>query len=638
MPHRRRIVLLQLPIPQPGLDAARGNVPLAAGYVKMYARARGLESTYDIEILPAPVANRAGDQALVQAILARDPWMVGFTCYLWNVERSLWVAEQIKRLRPGVFVLLGGPEITADNAWVLDSPMVDFAALGEGEQTFADLLAALSGAALPLATIPGLWINRAALATAAHHGGGPAAGAAAGVAPLAVRPPFRTPLPRLDDISSPYLQGILDAADERMLLLETIRGCIFKCKFCFYPKSYDDLYFLSDELIVANLQHARARGAREVILLDPTLNQRKDFPGFLRVLARCNPEQQFTYFGELRAEGIDPTIANLLRDANFTEVEIGLQSTDPQAQKLMDRRNNMRGFERGVQALLDAGIRVKIDLIVGLPGDTPETVRRGMAWVKESGLYSDVQVFNLAILPGTAFREEAAALGLTHQARPPYYVLRTPTMALDDMYELMAEAEEIFDLEFDAVPEPRLPAALGLLGTPGAAGGSTATPAPGVAVGSWTDGWRIDFDAANSAPMPPSSGRAQAFTLWFRGRDLEARVAECVRSVEQVLADNPFTTLQVVLEPSGASAPPGPAAVSRLLEACYARPTYLDRFYAVMPGVPKGAKRVVLLLPAAARASLTDEWVETLTDQAAILWHGPGADTLDRNEQEFALP
>jgi len=613
MSHRRRVLLLQLPIPQPGLDPPRGNVPLAAGYLKMHAHARGLQPKFDIEILPPAVANAAGDQALVQAILARDPWMVGFTCYLWNVERTLWIAGQIKRARPQVYVLLGGPEITSDNAWVLESAAVDFAALGEGEQTFADLLAALDAGPLPRATIPGLWITPTAPATAACHGG---TAAAAGLAPLAVRPPFRTPLPRLDDISSPYLHGILDAADERMLLLETIRGCIFKCKFCFYPKSYDDLYFLSDDLIVANLQHARERGAREVILLDPTLNQRKDFPGFLRTLERCNPGHQFTYFGELRAEGIDATIANLLRDANFTEVEIGLQSTDPTAQKLMDRRNNMRAFERGVQAMLDAGIRVKIDLIVGLPGDTPATVRRGMAWVKESGLYSDVQVFNLAILPGTAFREEAGALGLVHQPRPPYYVLRTPDMGLEDMYELMAEAEDLFDLEFDAVPEPRLPG-------PGAHDGACA--------------WRIDFDAATPAPPPPAAQRSQAFTLWFRGRDLESRVPDCVQLVDQVLADNPFTTLQVLLEPAPGSPAPGPQAVGRILEACYARPTYLDRFYAVMPGIPKGAKRVVLVLPAASRTDLSEDWVDAVTDQAAIVWYGDGGDALDRNEQEFVL-
>src|SRR5262249_18538454 len=154
-------------------------------------------------------------------------------------------------------------------------------------------------------------------------------------------PNFRKPLPQLDAISSPYLAGILDARDEQMLLLETIRGCVFKCKFCYYPKSYDALYFLSEEKIVANLEHARERGAKEVVLLDPTLNQRKDFAAFLRLLIRHNPRRQFTFFGELRAEGITHETAKLLREANFTEVEVGLQSIDPHAQELMDRKNNL---------------------------------------------------------------------------------------------------------------------------------------------------------------------------------------------------------------------------------------------------------------------------------------------------------
>ena len=604
---RRRIVLVQLPIPQPGLDPPRGNVPLAAGYLKMYADAQGLAADYEIEILPAPLANTLGDQALVAALLARDPWMIGFTCYLWNVERTLWVAEQVKAQRAQVRIVIGGPEVTSDNAWVLDSPQIDYAVLGEGEQTFAALLQALRAAPTP-AVAP---------ASAAASAAAPAPPAAiAGLWSAAERrlPAYRTPLPQLDIVTSPYLAGILDAADERMLLLETLRGCVFRCKFCFYPKSYDDLYFASEDKIVATLQHARERGAREVILLDPTLNQRRDFAGFLRMLAACNPERSFTYFGELRAEGIDANIAALLHAANFTEVEIGLQSIDPKAQTLMDRRNNMRAFERGVGAMLDAGIRVKIDLIVGLPGDTPESVRQSMGWVHASGLYTDVQVFNLAILPGTAFREEATALGLRFQPRPPYYVLQTPTIGLADAYALMAEAEGLFDIEFDAVPPPRLP-------DPAAAGST----------------WFVDLDAASPAPPPAATARAQAFTLWLRGYDLAAQRAVAEACIATVLGENPYTTLQVLLEPLGDPRRIDADLLDALLAACHAAPTYLDRFYAVLPGIPKGAKRIVLLLPASRRGPVGDAWIEGITERAAILWRGDPIDEADLFEQEYAV-
>jgi radical SAM superfamily enzyme YgiQ (UPF0313 family) len=357
--------------------------------------------------------------------------MVGFTCYVWNIDRTLWIAEHLKRRRPDLHIVLGGPEITGDNAWVLEHGAVDYAVLGEGEQTFVELLSALKQNARPPQQIPGLR-----------------------VLPDGPPPLPRTPLAQLDEISSPYLDGILDAADERTLFLETVRGCAFRCRFCYYPKSYDSVYTVSAEKVLANLRHAAERGADEVVILDPTLNQRRDFLDFLRLLARGNPDRQFTYFAELRAEGITAESARLLREANFREVEVGLQSVDRRAQELMDRPVNLRAVRRGVQAMLEAGIRVKVDLIIGLPGDTVDSVRRGVDFLNRLRPDCGAQVFQLSILPGTAFRYDVQSLGLTYQPRPPYYVLGTPTLTLDEMVRLMDEAQEALDLEFDPLPPP----------------------------------------------------------------------------------------------------------------------------------------------------------------------------------------
>src|SRR5262249_27595662 len=271
------------------------------------------------------------------------------------------------------------------------------------------------------------------------------------------------------------------------------------------------------------------RGAREVVLLDPTLNQRRDFDEFLKLLADCNPDRQFTYFGELRAEGINAKTARLLREANFSDVEIGLQSVDPLAQELMDRKNNLKAFERGVRALRDEGIRVKVDLIIGLPGDTRDSIRRSIHYLRDSGLYDETQVFNLAVLPGTAFRHEAPELGLEYQPRPPYYVLKTPTLELANLYSLMDEAEELFDTEFDPLPEPHIPPEL--------------TPPP-ILESSCT----IDLDQASAADcLPAPEERTQAFTVWLRANDFRQH-SEAVHAItRRVLDENPHTTLQVLL-------------------------------------------------------------------------------------------
>jgi hypothetical protein len=404
------------------------------------------------------------------------------------------------------------------------------------------------------------------------------------------------------------LADILDAADEQMMLLETLRGCKFKCKFCYYPKSYDDLYFASEEKIVANLRHAGERGAREVVLLDPTLNQRRDFAQFLRLLARCNPDRQFTYLGELRAEGITPEIATLLREANFTEVEVGLQSIDPHAQALMDRKNNLRAVERGIQAMLNVGIKVKVDLIIGLPGDTPETVQQGMRYLRDRGLYTDVQMFNLAILPGTAFRQEAEQLGLIYQPRPPYYVLQTPTLRREEMFQLMHEAQDIFEMEWDPLPPPVL---------------DQTNEAELERV------LRVELSDAAFAPEKVSDAalRAQVFTLWLQSSDFRRDERTACNLIGQLLEQNPFTTLQVVLEPLSDVQCLTPATLAQLLAACHRRPTYLDRYYALQPGRPIGAKRLVVVLERDEEGRLPREWLQAVGDLATIVWReSPGSE------------
>lgn len=577
------VLFVQLPIPPAGPCPIVGNVPLAAGYLILYAKQQGLDKHFQFEILPTAIANYYSDLGIVDAILQRKPGIVGFSCYLWNVDRSLWIAQRLKEACPEMIVVLGGPEITNDNAWVLSSPYIDYAVVGEGEQTFAELLDALLQGDEATRLIPGLWrASRPAI------------------------PLFRKPLPQLDTVSSPYLAGILNAADERMLLLETIRGCVFKCKFCYYPKSYDALYFLSEEKIIANLRHAREAGATEVVLLDPTLNQRRDFDGFLKLLAQENSDHQFKFFGELRAEGIKPETARLLRAANFTEVEIGLQSVDPQTQDLMDRRNNMKAFERGVAALLEAGIEVKVDLIIGLPGDTVASVRRGFDYLAGNQLFSTTQVFNLAILPGTAFRAEAEQLGLKFQSRPPYYVLETPTLKSSDLYSLMADAQEIFQTEWDPFPEPKLEFA------------EAACPVECI---------QFDCDLPESPlasnPLPPPHHRAQALTLWFRGERLDQATDGMQRVIDQVLADGPHSTLQIVLQPLGAEPKLSGATIDRLLASCYQHPNYLDRYYSLNPAGLLGSKRTLVVLDAETEANASDAWLAEIEEVATIVERTP---------------
>ncbi len=386
------------------------------------------------------------------------------------------------------------------------------------------------------------------------------------------------------------------------MLLETARGCRFRCKYCYYPKGRKTQRFLSAEQILANLNYAAEHGATEVVLLDPTLNQRRDFAEFLRLLDRGNAGRRLAFSGELRAEGIDPQTAGLLRAANFHEVEIGLQSVEPRTWALMGRPTNLAAFQRGAKALLAEGIEVQVDLILGLPGDTVDSVRRGIDFLHRTQAYSKVQVFNLSILPGTVFRREAEQLGLKYQPWPPYYVLKTPTLGVEQMFGLMEEAEEAFGVEFDPLPPPEI--------------------GPWDEQRSHPDICCVDLDNSRGLTAPGTTapgGTSLAFTLWLRSGDFHQRRHEAANQISRRLADNPHTTLQIVIEPTGEPERVTVETLRLLLATCYETTTYLDRYYSMHPGRLLGSKRLVVLLPAEQQSGTGKSWRENVAEYATLL-------------------
>jgi hypothetical protein len=137
----------------------------------------------------------------------------------------------------------------------------------------------------------------------------------------------------------------------------------------------------------------------------------------------------------------------------------------------------------------------------------------------------------------------------------------------------------------------------------------------------------VDLDAAPTHP-PAANVRAQAFTLWLRASDFRPHAVRAAELVRELLSANPFTTLQVVLEPTGSLVSSSlenrlPTAwLGGLLSACLESPTYLDKFYALQPGRPNGAKRLVVLLPRALRSTCDPDWLAGAGESASLVWSG----------------
>ena len=404
-----RALLLQLPIPQLNYGKQTGNIPLAAACLKQAAV--DIPGT-TVEIVPESIVSYLGDAALLHEILSREPDIVGFSVYSWNLRRSLHLAEKIKE-DVNCRIVLGGPEITPDNRLVR-SESVDFRVVGEGEAVFRHLLQDDT-----------FWQKKTAAACADKL---------------------------FQSNPSPYLAGLLEPEIEDMVLLETQRGCPFRCGYCSYGKSRQHLTLKSAPLLLEAVEWAAAHQHSELYFLDPTLNTRPGIEALLEKIRTVNHRRNLALISEIRADRLDACLADRFASAGFNWFEVGLQTTNPRALDLMNRSTDPVRFLAGVSLLKERGISATIDLIAGLPGDNLDGFKRSVDFIVENDLQQDVQVFPLAVLPGTDFRARSRALGLIFEPDPPYPVLATPSFSGENLLEAFDYAEARLDVNLYPMP------------------------------------------------------------------------------------------------------------------------------------------------------------------------------------------
>ena len=193
---------------------------------------------------------------VLRRLVAAEAGLVAFSCYIWNIEATLKLAADLKQLRPGTSIALGGPEASHGVFELMGhNPAVDMVIRGEGESSFRDTLLALAGTAS--------WEDAAA-------GLSEVEGITFRTGGEIVANPERTPVADLDTLPSPFAAGLVDLS-KPLIYYETSRGCPFSCAFCMSSlekgvRSY------SPGRIEADLNILMAAGVRTVKLVDRTFN------------------------------------------------------------------------------------------------------------------------------------------------------------------------------------------------------------------------------------------------------------------------------------------------------------------------------------------------------------------------------
>jgi len=606
-----RVLLVQLPVP----NNPATNVPLAAGYLKAHAQARGLLNQVAIDILPRALADHAGDALLVQAIVARQSELLGISLYTWNSERSLAIVARVKAQLPGLLVVVGGPEVQRDNEWVLNHPAVDVAVIGEGEQTFCEVLQiaycklqitdwSAQFATCNLQSVPGLAFRD----TTGNL----------------VFTPERVPLSDLARLPSPYLLGYLEPG--QILMVEISRWCPYSCGFCLYGRNMGPKLgsrYFPLERILAEIRWGRAQGATQIHFVEANLNLVPVFWPLTRALEDLNADGALTLYAELRGEHLtDESVAALVR-AGLRVAEVGLQTANLAALKVAQRKTDLRKWAAGTRHLAQQGVEIYLDVILGLPGDDAAGVATTLDFIQREDL-GPYDIFTLQVLAGTATRRQVTEYGIVYQDRPPYYVLATDRLDYDELRRLRRELKHGAGLDPDEIegcPLPRLSALTTTdhrLPTTGA-GASSSIPTHKLWLGNADS---TDWDTAETA-INQLSTHVDLVLNWNEAQP--ASVIGCRSSVAgrltsllaRAITENPSTLFDCYLL---AETPPEPGALRDWRTALPYSPSYLDRVAVYQrtspePGYQRVSPRLWLVLPWTVQAA-----PEEYASVAEIIW------------------
>jgi radical SAM superfamily enzyme YgiQ (UPF0313 family) len=455
-----------------GTRAAPYGAATVASALRARADLTGRIKIYIIESLP-------GDppEAIAAKVLNLKPELVGFSVYSWNRGSLGAIARKLRPELVAALFVAGGPETSADPAGIMAEGLADIAVAGEGEAAMAGIVAAV--------------LNR------------PAGTEPRGITEVGTV--IRSAMLDPASLVSPWLDETLDPATWGGAAMELARGCPFRCAFCFESKGTARVRRFPLARMAAELDKFTAAGIEEVFVLDPTFNaDGKRMAEAVSLMIEKGKGLRFIL--ELRAELLDRNQAKLLSELDCS-VQIGLQSSDPAVLAGVDRSFDPAIFARKVRLLEEYGVVYGLDLIYGLPGDDAAGFTRSIDYALALAP-NHLDVFRLAVLPGTALGERAASQGLVYDQLAPHLVRSTPSFpaaALDRADRIAAALDLLYNRGRAVVWFPAVAKALGLK--------------PSAIIQAFADSAQAEGLVAGSASDAGSGSKAAAGTSH---RDIEA--------------------------------------------------------------------------------------------------------------------
>ncbi len=421
-------------------------IPYPIGCIKSYfLEYSKFASEFEIEIFKDP-------QEFIDAAIEREPVIIGFGNYVWNLELSTDIAQEIKSINPEELIVFGGPnfplEDTKREEWLQERPFVDIYVTGDGEETFTKIV--------------DLWYESKNIEKVKKENTPGCYSIIDGK--LHKNQEFSPRIDDLDKIPSPYLKGYLDRflEDTRLSpLIESNRGCPFTCTFCVdgnesrtkvFHKSvsrfeqemeYIATHYQGKMLTIADLNFGMYGKDIDISKSIAKIKEKYDYPYYIQVSAGKNNKPRILECAKI----LDGSMS----------LAASVQSLDKGVLEKV-KRNNIS--EQQLLEMAKAGNELSAntysEVILALPGDSKEKHMETVLKLADSEI-NIISMYQCMILEGselgsnfskkswdleTKFRVLPRCFGMYHfgnkeilSAEIEEICVSTGTLPIEDYYE-----------------------------------------------------------------------------------------------------------------------------------------------------------------------------------------------------------
>ena len=364
--------------------------PLGLAYLASALSEAGVEvRILDLVVFPY-------SQSMLQPLIEDfNPQVVGITAVSMTFDNAIDVLKDIKRIDPGILTIMGGPHVSFCAPDTLKAyPELDVIVLGEGERTVVELTRTVNNGN-PWEKVNGIAYRKGTEICFTEK---------------------RGPIENLDDLPVPD-RRLLPLGRYRALgmpiSLTTSRGCPYKCIFCVGRKMVGArVRYRSAGKIVDEMEYLNSLNFHQINIADDLFTANKNHCNAVcDEIIKRGLQLKWTSFA--RVDTISDAVLKKMKAAGCSAVSFGIESANPQILKTIKKGITLKQVEDAVNMCKRAEILPFASFILGLPGETPATIKETMEFgnrLKKLGLSFGFHL--LAPFPGTEVREQSDQYGI----------------------------------------------------------------------------------------------------------------------------------------------------------------------------------------------------------------------------------